>query len=249
MHMMLMLGILTFIFFTTLFLMCIYRFKLNTKIWNTVFIVADVVCYFLWTYSYHLNDILGDKWLTLTNISPLMFTVIPLTLFMKDRLKMHAYSALAFLSLGMFIAMLISPEHDYLFNFRNDATFIMTTESVCHLICSLFGIYLVLSEQVEVSVKSLLRSMVFMYTFILFGVAMNFIFHRNYFGMDPYGNYTIYMIDIFRSFEATLIAYLFGVALTLIGGFQLVYILDRITKKHIPRDNKVADREIDSKEL
>ncbi len=233
MHMMLMLGILTFIFFVTLMLLCLYRFKINKKIWNMVFIIADVIAFFVWTYANYQVGWLDSGWLTLDNISPLMFTIIPLTLAMNDKLRDYAYSAIAFLSFGMFFAMLISPEHDYLFNFRNDATLTMTAESVCHLICSLFGIYLVLTEQVKPTVKSLARSMVFMYSFISFGVLMNFIFHRRYFGMDPYGKYTIYMIDIFESFEATLVAYIIGVGVVLLFGLQLTFLLDRVTKKHL----------------
>ena len=45
-----------------------------------------------------------------------------------------------------------------------------------------------------------------------------------------YGNYSIYFIDIFGSFEATIVAYLFGVFGTLIGGFLFGIFLDWFSK-------------------
>ena len=49
--------------------------------------------------------------------------------------------------------------------------------------------------------------------------------------MDPYGNYRIYMINIFGSFPATLIAYLAGVAVVLTAGMQFTRIVDRISAR------------------
>ena len=66
---------------------------------------------------------------------------------------------------------------------------------------------------------------------ITFGVILNFIFHLDNFGMDPYGSASIYMLDIFGSFWATLTAYYFGVVLVLIVGMQSVAMLDRLTEK------------------
>ena len=48
--------------------------------------------------------------------------------------------------------------------------------------------------------------------------------------MDPYGNYTIYMIDIFGSFEATLAAYLLGVLLVLTLGMQIGYVFFKLVE-------------------
>ena len=56
--------------------------------------------------------------------------------------------------------------------------------------------------------------------------------------MDPYGNYSIYMIDIFGSFEATLVAYYLGVLLVLTVGMQvargLFALSEKTAKKPLP---------------
>ena len=49
--------------------------------------------------------------------------------------------------------------------------------------------------------------------------------------MNPYGGYSIYMIDIFGSFEATLAAYYLGVLLVLTIGMQVNGMLDKLTQK------------------
>ena len=153
MDMTVVLGIFTLIFFVTLSLMCFYRTKINVKLCNILFIIADFLAYSCWNYAAYQKGWLDEGWMTLGNISPLMFTVILLTPFMNDKIRDYAFSAIAALSVGMFLAMLISPEHDYIFNYNTEATFIYTTEAVCHMVCSLYGIYLVLSHQVKPDFK------------------------------------------------------------------------------------------------
>ena len=49
--------------------------------------------------------------------------------------------------------------------------------------------------------------------------------------MDPYEGASIYMIDIFGSFWATLTAYYFGIVLVLTAGLIATNLLDRVTRK------------------
>lgn len=238
MDMMLVLGILTLIFFVSLMIMCLYRSKINVKLWNTIFILFNFFAYSCWNYASYQKGWLDDGWMTLGNISPLMFTMILLLPFMNAKVRDYVMSAIAFLSVGMFIAMLISPEHSYIFNFNREASFLYTSEAVCHMICSIFGIYLVLSGQVKPDFKAWVKSMIFLYSVITFGVILNFIFHRSHFGMDPYGDASIYMIDIFGSFGATLLAYYAGVGLVLAVGVQCMQFLDMVTSKASHEENE-----------
>jgi hypothetical protein len=250
--MLLMLGILTLIYFMALFLISVYRFNINAKICDAVFIVADLVFFFCWTYGGYLEGWLKDGWLTLDNISPFIFTIIPLLVFVKDKYKQFAYCAIAFLNVGMFFALLISPEHAYIFNFDTEASFIYTAEAACHLLASLYGIYLVLTGRVTVSFKSWLKSIAFMFSVITLGVILNFIFHKSFFGMDPYGHASIYMFDFFDSFFATLTAYYFSVLVVLTVGMQSAYLVEKATAKlavHKKENEDVENSESDSEDF
>jgi hypothetical protein len=172
--------------------------------------------------------------MTLENISPFIMTLIPLTLFMNDKVKEYCNSTIAFLWLGMFLALGISPEFSYKFDYNHNATLIYATEAACHLIASLYGIYLIVSGQIICDFKHWLKSVICMFSVIGFGLILNYAFHRQNFGMDPYGNYKIYMLDIFGSFGATLAAYLFGVLIVLTLGMQIGYLFNKsVSKIHI----------------
>ena len=247
MDMMLVLGILAAVFLVSLTLIALYHDTLNIRICNAVFLVVDVIFYFIWNVGMYELGWLADGFETLGNISPMIFTIIPLTFFMNEKTRQYAYSAIAFLWVGMFFALFISPEHAYLFDYRTEASVVYTGEALCHMWASLFGIYLILTGQVKLNFQSWGRALVFMYSVIGFGVFLNFFFHRSNFGMDPYGDYSIYFFDIFGTFEATLIAYLLGVLTVLTIGMQVGYFFWRIVQpktERMPLPNLGEEQEI-----
>lgn len=254
MNMMQMVAFMVICYFITLTLLCVYRRIINVKIANYIFIAVDLVFFFCWNYAAYLRGWLNDGFMTLENISPFIMTLIPLTLFMGERVRKYCNSAIAFLWLGMFLALMISPQHAYIFNYNIEATFIYASEAACHLIASLYGVWLIISGQVECSTKSLGRSVACMYLVIGYGVFLNYFFHTRNFGMDPYGNFSIYMLDILGSFEATLLAYLLGVLVVLVIGLQfgqglkkLVDSFHEVTPREIPEgDNKENEEFISS---
>ncbi len=231
MDMMLVLGILASVFFVSLTLICFYREHINTKIFNAVFVVVDAVFYFIWNIGMYRHGWLEGGFQTLGNISPMIFTVTMLIPFMSDKVKDYAFSAIAFLWVGMFIALFVSPEHSYLFNYRTEASVLYTGEALCHMLASLFGIYLILTDQVQTNLRALGKAAVFMYSVIGFGVFLNFFFHKANFQMDPYGGASIYFFDLFGSFEATFVAYLLGVMVVLIMGWQFGMLLEKLCVK------------------
>lgn len=236
MNMMQMVGVAALIFFVTLTMIVSLRDKINIKLGNAIFTLTNIVIFFLWNYSAYMRGGLDDGFMTLENISPLIFTVIPLVYFVSDKLKGYAYSAIAFLSFGMFVAMIFSPSHTYLFSYNLEADTWFTCETFLHMNCALFGIYLVLTDQVKADFEHWIKSIVFMLSIISFGVFLNYTFHKSFFGMDPYGNFSIYMIDIFGSFEATLAAYYLGIFLVLTLGMQLNKLMYELASRKTPRE-------------
>lgn len=239
MNMIQMLGAVTLLYFITLALIVFNNRKINTKIGNFIFIVIDVVCYGFWIYGLFTRR--GELTISMLmgQISPLTCLLLPLSCIMSPKIKDYAYSAIAFLNFGLFVAMFISPEHAYLFSFSTEASLHHTAEALCHMICSLFGIYLVLTEQVKADFLHWIKSMVFLYSIITVGVGINYVFHESLFGMNPYGDYSIYMIDIFESFEATAMAYYVGVLLVLTLGMQACHLFKTVADKiHAPEEKE-----------
>lgn len=250
MNMQLMLGVGVACYFITLFLLCFYKNKINIKIGNAVFITVDMILFLLWNVAYAEKGWLNDGFMTFENISPFIFTVIPLTVFMNQKTKDFAYSAIAFLHLGLFLATLISPEYVVIFNYKTEATFAYATEAMCHVLAALFGIYLMLTEQVKTDFLHWIKSIVFMLGWISFGIFLNLVLDTHCFNLNP-NKYAIYMLDIFGSYEATVLAYYLGVVVVLTLGMQSGYALcklvDKIKAQHnahkLIKEHQQADAE------
>lgn len=235
MNMQLMLGVGVACYFITLFFLCYYKERLNIKFCNALFIIVDMILFLLWNIACAERGWLKDGFMTLENISPFTFTVIPLTVFMNKKTKEFAFSTIAFLHLGMFLATLISPEYEVIFSFKTEATFTYATEAMCHILASLFGIYLILTKQVKTDFSHWIKSIVFMLGWISFGIFLNLVLDTRCFNLNP-NQYSIYMLDIFGTYEATVIAYYFGVVLVLTLGMQsghaLCKLVDKIKSQH-----------------
>ncbi len=230
MHISQMLLGLSIVFFAAIFLMCLFREKLKRTIVNILFVLITAIFFFCWNYAAYEFGWLDDGFMTLENISPYICTVIILTPFMNKWVKDYAYCAIAFLGFGMFLALFVSPQAEYLLNYRQEANFMHISEGACHLVMALYGFYLILSNKVTLQLKNFLKALAFIYASVSFGIFINIFFHRSNFGMDMYGNYSIYFLDIFGSFGATLIAYVFGILLTMTLGFMFGIFLDWVSK-------------------
>ena len=230
MDMLLMLGIMAAVFFIAIIVMCCFRDKLESRLIHILFIVGTGICFFAWNYAMYDRGGLRDGFMTLENISPYICTVILFSPFLGEKVREFVHSAIAFLAVGMFVALFISPGADYLSSPGVTANFMHVSEAACHLLMALYGFYLIISSKVKVNMKSLFKSLVFIYLSIGFGVFINFYFHRDNFGMDMYGDYSIYFLDIFESFEATFVAYLIGVLGTILIGYLAAHFMDWISR-------------------
>ena len=238
MHMIHMLGIVAIVFFVSMLLMCWYRDKLQQRMIDILFICANTVFIFLWNCAGYELGWLKSSLMILDNISPYIATVITLTVILRTKIREYAHSAMAFLSFGMFLALFLSPFHEFAFKFVREARFIHITEASCHLIMALYGFYLILSKRVKITLVNLGKACAFMFSTVAFGVFLNWCFGYNYFGMSVKGNYSIYFLKIFDSFGATLLAYLFGILAVLCMGFLVGAWLDKFAenKKEVEKD-------------
>ena len=241
MNMQLMLGISISCYFISLLLICLYRDKINTKFFNALFIITDIIFYLCWNIATKHRGGLDDGFITFENISPYIFTIIPLTVFMSEKVRSYANSTIAFLCFGMFAALLIDPEYYVLSSLKSEADFWYTSSAVCHMLCSLYGMYLMITKQVKTDFSNWGKSIVFMWGSVTFGLVTNLFLDTTCFNMHP-DHYRIYMLDIFRSFEATAAAYYLGILVVLTVGMQMGHLLCKLVDKlHGSDKHEAAD--------
>lgn len=241
-----MVGILAACYLLTLIALCVFRKVINIRVANAIFMIVDALFFMGWTYASFVNGWSESGFLSFDNISPFIMTIIPLTGFLNKKAREYTDSAIAFLWLGMFVALIVSPGHSYINGNNDAASFGFATEAASHLVASLYGIFLIISGQVKCNAKNLKKAALFMYAVIGIGVGANYLFRFDNFGMNPYGDYSIYMIDIFNSFEATLIAYLLGVFAVLTFGMQFGRLIAMTAKKPVNAEISHEEYEIQS---
>ena len=217
-NMMQMVGLMVVCYLIALTSLCVYRKLINNKVANIVFMAVDALFFMAWTYASYINGWNESGFLMFDNISPFIMTIIPLTLFLNEKAREYCNCAIAFLWFGMLVALVVSPGRTYLGGSVLDASFGHTTEAACHLIVSLYGTFLIVSGQVKCNLQSLKKACIFIFSAIGIGVVFNYLMHKGNFGMNPYGDFSIYMLEFFDSFEKTFAAYLLGVLAVLSFG-------------------------------
>ena len=216
------------IYFATIIFMMTFLERSNTRVGNAIFIIINVIVFWGLNMCYYTPETKNFRFLVFDNISPFTFTFMPFLVLFRGKVAEFFKSAIAFLSMGMIIAMLITPQYAYLYNFNDTAGLDYLLDALCHLNCSLFGMYLVLTGQVKLNYKSFMRALIFMYSVITLVVVMNHIYGTNFFGMCPYGGYSIYMFNLFEDYWATLLAYYLGVLVVLYTGFEFNLAINKL---------------------
>ena len=252
MPMMMMGLIFVCMYFACFFVLLVSHKHMNSKNTIIIFTIINTVLFVAnWINEFNRKGIL--EFLTFDQISPFMFTMLPLSFLFKDKLQNLIFKTAALLSLGMFVAMLISPQEAYLGSNQKDASLLYFFDMLLHLNFSLFGTYLFLSGTVKLDFKGIVQSALFLYSVISFAVICNFLFHKNYFGMGYCSNYGIYMIRIFESYWSTLIVYILGIFLVLMLGFEYLLLLKKISNADnakiliFPCENEQVAQNVDTK--
>ena len=241
MSMMGMTGVLIAIYFITITVMMAFLKERSDKDLSWIFLTINFITFVGLNIFYFQKD--GKlTFLTFDNISPFTFTFMIFIGLFKEKLAYCFKCAIAFLSIGMIIAMMITPQYAYIYSFVEDARIDYLLDALGHLNCSLFGIYLVASGQVKLTMRNFTKATVFMYAVITGVVITNALFHKNFFGMCPYGGYSIYMFNLFEEYWATLLAYYLGVLAVLYLGFGFNYALNRLNRSPLAFDEAFYER-------
>ena len=241
MSMMGMTGVLIALYFITITAIMAFSKEQPKKDLDWIFLTINLITFLGLNIVYFQQD--GKlTFLTFDNISPFTFTFMIFIGLFKEKLAYAFKCAIAFLSVGMIIAMMITPQYAYIYSFVEEARIDYLLDALGHLNCSLYGIYLVASGKVKLTLPNFARAAIFMYTVITGVVITNALFHKNFFGMCPYGGYSIYMFNLFEEYWATLLAYYLGVLAVLYLGFGFNYALNRLNRSKFAFDEAFYEK-------
>ena len=201
----------------------------NTTLTNAIFVLAVAIPYIALVVTIYRDTGFYD-WnfqnvLPVANVSPFMFTCVPLALLLPKRVRKHFLLLISLLSVGMLLSGVFGCIYNAARNYKFHLHF--TYDYAAHFALSLFGVYLVKSRQVTLSIKNALIS-----SSLIFGTAavmtvLNVIFDTSFFGLSLNGKHHIYAVVLTESSYPSALLYFLGLGLVLTLGYLYCSIFSR----------------------
>ena len=225
------------------FFVIIFRFKDRlpykiTTIFLTLLIFIPHILLFIEAYYLDVKNFNGWNTMNLlptANVSPFIFIMVFFTLFLPKSFKQHMYLLIAMLSLGMIVAGLgeaityASWERNYFF---------ITVSWFTHFTTAFLGIYLLLSEKIELTIKNCIKASAIIYSTVLFMIIHNAIFDTSFFGLAFNGHHNIYYIIFIPNPYLSAFVYVVGLTGVLIAGYWFLKLMQKIDQKIISMRDK-----------
>lgn len=219
--------VLCFLFAVGVYLM---KYMRNRKFFNLMFLALVYIPYICMSIFIYKTDTDPARWnflntLPVANISPFMFSIVPILLILPRKLREHLYLLIAMMTVGMFFSTCFgcigNAMRDYKFHFH------FVLDYVSHFALAAFGIFLIRTKQVKFNGKNCLISSSFIFSVVTVMLILNVIFDKAFFGLSLNGKHNIYnMVLVENSYLSALIYYC-GLAAVLYLGYVLCKILQR----------------------
>jgi hypothetical protein len=154
--------------------------------------------------------------LPVANVSPFMFSIMPILLILPKKIREYVYLLICMLTVGMFLSTVFGCVGNAIRNYKFHFHFAL--DYLSHFALSAFGIFLIRSKQVKFNTKNCTIS-----GSIIFGVAtimliLNVIFDKSFFGLSLNGKHNIYnMVLVSDSYLSALIYYVGLTCVLLLG--------------------------------
>ena len=196
------------------------KYMRNTKCCNLIFMGLVYASYLLLSYTIYRNAGFDDwnfrNTLPTANVSPFMFSMMPVLLCLPQRVRKHIHLLISLLSVGMVASGALGCVYYAAIRYAFHPHFLL--DFGAHFLLSLFGIYLVRSGQVEVNRRNCLISGA-----MIFGVAAcmlvhNIVFDTAFFGLSLSGKHNIYNNVLVKSGYLSAVIYFVGLGLILLLG-------------------------------
>ena len=177
----------------------------NVRLWNFLFGSVIFACYaFVIVRVYSsvgFYDWNFQNTLPVANVSPFMFTLVGVIWLVPKRARRHLYLLISLLSVGMLLSSVFGCIYNASINYKFHLHFL--SDYIAHAVLSLWGVYLIQSCQVKLSVKNALISGGIIIGVALAMLGLNVIFDTAFFGLSLNGKHNIYnMVLTDNSYES-----------------------------------------------
>ena len=201
----------------------------KTRLWNAIFTVL-IFSYYIYVAvtvyrSVGFNDWNFKNVLPVANVSPFMFTLVPLIHLLPMKVKKHFYLLISLLSIGMLLSAILGCIYNASINYKFHVHFL--SDYLAHVFLSLWGVYLVKSGQVSLTKKNCLISSSIIIGSALCMLILNLIFDTSFFGLSLRGKHNIYNNVLTESSYLSALLYFVGLS----GVLGLGYLYSRLLSK------------------
>ena len=186
---------------------------------SLVYVVYSDVGFYDWNFQ---------NTLPMANVSPFMFSVMPLTWILPKGAKKYLYLLISLLSVGMLFSAISSSLYNAIIGYKFHWHFML--DYVAHLILSVWGIYLVKSGQVTLCKRDCLisGSLIVGVAFVM--MMLNVALDTAFFGLSLSGKHNIYNNVIVDSSALSALIYFVGLVVVLLLGYGFNKILSKTYK-------------------
>ena len=201
----------------------------QTKIVNFLFCATVFALYFSLSATVY-SDVGFNDWnfkntLPVANVSPFMFSIMPLVIIAPKKIRGYLFALISLLSFGMLVSPALGCIYNASINYKFHFHFLL--DYVAHFLLSLFGIYLVRTKQVILTKRTALigGSIIVSVAFVM--LVLNLIFDTSFFGLSLRGKHNIYNSVLVENSYLSCALYFAGLIFVLIMGFVMCNLLSK----------------------
>ena len=209
-----------FAFFTA----CVFLMKYvrHCKLFNCICIGIIYVSYVFVILHAYKTDTDPNRWnflntLPCANVSPFMFSIMPLLLILPKKIKQYVYLLISLLVVGMLFSTVFGCVGNALRNYKFHWQFML--DYLAHTVLALFGIFLIRTKQAKLTTKNCLISASIIYGVATVMLILNVILDKAFFGLSLNGKHNIYNIALVSNSYLSALIYYLGLGVVLLLGY------------------------------
>ena len=212
----------------------IMKYMKNSKVWNIVFAITIFALYISHILIIY-NSVGAKDWnflntMPVANVSPFMFALSPLILILPNKIRKYFYILISLLFVGMLLSAVFNCIYNTVISYKFHIHFVL--DYLSHILISLWGIYLIRSNQVQLTKKDSLVSTAIIISIATIMLILNVIFDTAFFGLSLNGKHNIYNVVLVNNSYLSAVIYYLGIILVTTIGYIFQKLLNRnITNK------------------